>query len=142
LDAHETREMYDKLAMSKVKIPIEVPNYLQTLVDNNQITSFDFSIGGQFVVDSKLSAVEIFKMLKILTALVTMKKNDNNQHEYINRAYRLVPQMIVDFADIARLHEGFRLIQRCIGHAIDPQTYSILFATGYIVDYNNKPFLF
>jgi hypothetical protein len=49
--------------------------------------------------------------------------------------------MIVDFADVARLHKGFRLIQRCIRHAIDPQTYSILFATVYIVDYNNKPCL-
>jgi hypothetical protein len=97
LDAHETREMYNKLATSKVKIPIEGPDYLQTLVDNNQITSFDFCCGGQFVVDSKLSAIEVFKMLKILAALVTIK-NNNNQQEYINRAYRLVPKMIVDFA--------------------------------------------
>jgi hypothetical protein len=52
-----------------------------------------------------------------------------------------VPTTIVSFAEAARLHEGFRLIMRCLRHAIDPQAFSLIYATGYIVLYEEQPAL-
>jgi hypothetical protein len=70
-----------------------------------------------------------------------MTKPNNNEQHYTDRAYRLVPQMIVNFAERARLIKGFRLVQRCIRRGFHPQTCSILFADGNVVIYNDLPCL-
>jgi hypothetical protein len=57
----------------------------------------------------------------------------------MDKTYKLVPNMIVDFALKARIHKGYRLIMRTLQHSIDHQTESILQAYGHIVEYDNQP---
>jgi hypothetical protein len=139
-DAYKTREMYNQLVTSKVPVPCENTDYFQVLLQNNKVTSFDFANGGDFIVDSRLSFNQVAKLIKIIAGLVTIvKPNEEEPKQYTDRAYRLVPRMIVDFAEQARINTGFRLVHRCMRHGIDPQTYSILFSKCHIVTYNNEP---
>jgi hypothetical protein len=144
LDMYESRKdrmEYDEETCKKIKAPVETALYLQEL-QKKSITSFDLSEGGEFLVDSKLTSFQMLELLKILTSLVTMYKEeddtDSTKTKNMKKTYKLVPKTIIFFAEAARLHSGYRLVWRCIRHAIDPQTHSIVEASGHVVEYKNE----
>jgi hypothetical protein len=142
LDMYESRienMTHDETMMEKITAPAKPASYLQDL-KKNKISSFDFSEGGDFLVDANLTPMQVLELLKILTSLVTMYKDDGDttKSKTMKRTYKLVPTTIILFAEAARLHSGYRLVWRCIRHAIDPQTHSIVEASGYVVEYDGE----
>jgi hypothetical protein len=139
----KTNQLYDQMILDDIVVPREKQSYLTTLQEEeNKISSFEFTSGGQFIVDEKLDSLQVVKLIKIIAALVDITKPEgdtNGNKKYNDRTYRLLPQMIVTFAEEARYHEGFRLVKRCMMHALDPETESIVAASGQVVLYQEKP---
>ena len=133
-----TKQFTGEILLNKsVSTPTHNADYLQTLT-RNAISSFDFKNGGQFVVDSRLNRQDVFQIIKTMAQLVNIS-NEQQKDSYKNRTYQLLPSMLIQFAEGARVQSGYRLIKRCIRHAIDPQTNSILEASGMIVRHCNHP---
>jgi hypothetical protein len=110
--------------VAKVKFPKEPTNFLLTV---NIITSFFLSNGGSFIHDNKLKMDDVIQILDIICELVNIKKTQPGVTQTdIVRTHCVIPTMIVEFAQKARFDSlGYRLLKRCIRHALDSAAVDI-----------------
>jgi hypothetical protein len=103
--------------LNSVSIPEYSTNYLSTLVP---ITSFGFNKGGCFIHDEKLSISDVIQLMETFVELVNIKKVVVENRMDLTTTYSVVPSMILEMAKRSRAYGyGFRLLKRCVRHAMD-----------------------
>jgi hypothetical protein len=59
---------------NKVCIPTETADYVLTLEEQHKLLSFEFQHGSSFIVDERLNAKQILRLIQIIASLVTIEK--------------------------------------------------------------------
>ena len=125
--------MYQKEQFLKINVPLLTSEYLDT---EKIITRFNLKDGGSFIRHPKLSIQNKIDIINLLGKLV---QNGNSNFKLSKtKIYSVLPDLIVTFAERARLHSGFRLLKRALRHAMDVECPSILKANCCIIEYDNN----
>jgi hypothetical protein len=121
---------------------INQPLYKTEVMENMEtLLSFDWKTGASFIRDERLVLDCKISIICILAGTLYMGTNIDIETEYVikqKNIYKVIPKFFVDAAKEARFHDGFRLLKRCLRHALDPQTPSILQAKACVVEYKDK----
>jgi hypothetical protein len=122
--------IYCEEVFQNVTVPKEIPMYLQSL---QPIITFDLKKGASFIDDDSLNLQEVIDVLQIIQELVNIKKH-NHEKDDMQRTYSVIPTLLIDIANHARHeHAGYRLLKRCIRHALDSASVDIQLAKVSVV---------
>jgi hypothetical protein len=85
-DAKKDNPIYCQTTINNnVTLPKESTDYLPELEEKHKVLSFEFQHGASFIVDERLSIIQIIKFLEIIASLVTIKKKDDTENQRNNR---------------------------------------------------------
>ena len=131
---HEVEEVYnfyvinkgvDKFRKEAVKFPVLTPDEaINAHFGVSCLINFDLRDGGRFVSSVKLSLQDISSLLDLFATMVTF--NNTKHTEFDAPIYKAIPSFLVEFAFGSRIGSGYRLLRRCIRHAMDPLIPSLL----------------
>jgi hypothetical protein len=102
---------------SLVKYPLFTPTIINELTF---ITQIDLNEGGTFIGDNNLNNIQQIQIIELFSELVTIGQPLGNNLSSLEKMYKVLPTMVVHFAEESRIHEAYRLLRRCIRHASDP----------------------
>jgi hypothetical protein len=134
---NKSNGIYSEDILENVTVPQETSLYLRYL---QPLVTFDLNKGACFMDDEKLTLQDVIGVLEIIQQLVHIK-NPEPEHQRlddISRTYSVIPTLLIDIANRAR-HEasGYRLLKRCIRHALDSGAVDIRKAHVSIVKVND-----
>jgi hypothetical protein len=128
--------VYGEGFLENVTIPQFPTSYL---LDLEYIITFPFINGGLFINHESLSKKHIIGTLNIFCSLVNIIPPDDPDRTELQRAYAVVPTMIIDFAKRSRVATaGYCLLKRCIRHALDTSVVDIRKATVKLFSINEE----
>lgn len=126
--------IYDNEIVNQCSVPSENSDYLNNITS---IYDYDIKEGGRFIRNESITLLDRLELIGLLSDLVSLSmEKDTDKTTTLSNS--VMPSILINFADNARIHKGFRLIKRCIRHAIDPQAISILHATAQIIKYKEE----
>jgi len=104
------------------------PMYQPSALDPNGgqlkfLSRFDLRDGGRFLRDQALSSKAQCGLVNLLANLVTFRKSIDKP---LPKTAEVLPCMISECATNSRVDSGERLMKRCVRHALDTKTPSIL----------------
>jgi hypothetical protein len=110
--------IYNEIIIDTVSVPLHPTSYLKHL---NKVVTIDLSAGGLCVCDTKLMLNDLVETLKIMCELVNVNTTRTGDvQDILSRTYSVIPTLIIDMAQKARFDSGgYRLLKRCIRHAMD-----------------------
>ena len=88
--------------------------------------------------DSKLSPSNVADIIILLSELLVYCEEEKMEKKYQQALVSVLPKMIVNFAKGSRLDGAWRLLYRCIRHAIDARSPSFLRSIGAVIQHNGK----
>jgi hypothetical protein len=91
---------------------------------------------GELMQDDDLPAATVSSILDLLAALVTIDAGNNEKK--LPAVYKVMPDLLVKFANGSRAHEGLRLLKRSVRHAIDPVTPDIMAGTLMVCEFRGQ----
>jgi hypothetical protein len=130
-DMMEVSNIYDALISNKLAIyygphllsrlifPTHDSTYLKTIV---RVSLLDFKKGGRYFASNEFTTQQKIEITQILTQLANTPESLNSNED---RTYQVIPIIIREFANGARIFTGFRLLKRAIRHAMDPKAIDI-----------------
>jgi len=130
----KTTDFYSADIESKVELPLLPAKSLEdgTL---NPILTFDFEEGARVMRNEVLS---IDQLIKLTDLFATMVKFESDPPRKLNRLAKVLPKIILDFADKSRADDGLRLMGRCIRHAMDSKTSPVINARASIFEHDGE----
>jgi hypothetical protein len=123
---------YDENITHNIKYPLYPSSYLKEI---NKITTFDLKEGGRYFHNNILSVQQKFKLTELLTEFVTLPTTINTDE---SKYYKIIPNIIRNFAEGSRIGSGYRLIKRAVRHAMDPKSIDIQDCEGHVFEINNN----
>ena len=97
------------------------------------LLGFDFHDGARMTRSEVLTAAQRVQIADLFASLLVFHDDPpENLKKYAN----VLPKTLLDFANGARADDGYRLMQRCIRHAMDSKTEQIIKARGEIIEHN------
>ena len=99
-------------------------------IDNNNGLGrelLDFSIieeGGKFIAQESLKN-HLSSVIKCLSNFVDIGDGSNRYTTFDSDVYKVLPKMCVEIANNSRIDSGYRLLMRCVRHAVDSKAYNI-----------------
>lgn len=132
--AQESTDFYSADISSKVKYPV-LP--AKSLKDGtiNSILGFDFQDGGRVIRSELLSADQRVQLMELFASLLVF---NDNPPENLKQYAKVLPKTILGFADGSRADDGYRLMQRCVRHAMDSKTEPIVKAQGEVFEHKGE----
>ena len=130
----DTTDFYSANICSKVKFPLRPA----TSLDDGTIKSllrFDFQDGGRMIRSEVLTAAQRVQVTELLARMLVF---DDEPPENLKLYANVLPKMVIEFAGGSRADDGYRLMQRCIRHAMDSKTEQIIKARGEVVEHNGE----
>jgi hypothetical protein len=123
----------------RISVPEFPTSYLQRL---EPITTFVFNKGGCFLHDKNLSLTDVVGILNVFCELVNINKVTSNNRGDMSSTYSVVPSLMIDLAKRARAaYFGYRLLKRCIRHAMDSYACDIIDAKVDVVKVHGEIYL-
>ena len=128
---HEVEEIYNMYITDKgvnkfrnqaVEFPLLTPSVARVELFN--ILDFDLKDGGRFISNVKLSCSDLSGLVDLSATMVTF--NNTKFTKFDAPIYKAIPSFLVDFAFGSRIGSGYRLLRRCVRHAMDPKISSLL----------------
>jgi hypothetical protein len=126
--------VYDNEIVEGITMPAENSNFINEV---EVLQDFDVKEGGRYIRDDNIQLGHRMELLGLLSDLVSITPNEGTGKSEI-KAYSVMPKFLLDYANSARLHSGYRLVKRCVRHAMDPRAVSILHSSGKIVKYEEE----
>jgi hypothetical protein len=130
---NKSNGIYSEEILQNVTVPQETPLYLRYL---HPIITFDLNKGASFMDDEKLDLQDVIEVLEIIQQLVHIKKPEPvyQRLDDISCTYSVIPTVLIEIANKSR-HEacGYKLLKRCIRHALDSGAVDIRKATVSVV---------
>jgi hypothetical protein len=123
--------------MESVTVPEQPSSFLENL---NSLCKINLSTGGSFITDPGLDVNDIVGILQILCELVNIKtKNHDHVSQDVARAYSVIPTFIINIAKRSRFDSaGYRLLKRCIRHAMDSYAVDVHQSNISVVKVNGE----
>jgi len=92
-----------------------------------EIAEIDFSNGGAFLADGSINQKHIPGILKFFAAVATFASPDEKHTDWKKdgEIYDALPKLLIDFAAKSRVDSGYRLLSRCLRHALDSKCPSL-----------------
>jgi hypothetical protein len=116
------------------------PLYVNGMLNNiKKILSVELNEGGSFITHHNLNHLQRLKTIDLLSALVVINTNTNvKTNTTLDRLYKVIPTIIIKFAEGSRIHKAYRLLRRCLRHASDPLFPCFTNANLNIIEHNNE----
>lgn len=136
--SHALHREIEELA-GKVKFPVCPTSAITSGKYWEKLVDIDFSFGGSFLLDEKIDEKYIPAILDLFASFVAFGSDDTKHTNWQNdgAVYSAMPKMFLDFAKECRLNLGYRLLRRCIRHAMDTRTESLDNKVAQLVLYND-----
>jgi len=130
-------------AIKKVKYPllptrVLEPSELQLGGPISFIKKLKVAELGFHMQDQTLAMERIQSVVSLLSSLVDFRKEETAMMGLPSAIQGVMPSLIVNFANGARVHSGLRLMKRAVRHAIDPVTPDIMDATLKLCEYKGE----
>jgi hypothetical protein len=141
LDTYDTiivkqEGIYNKCIIDNVIYPSERTSYLNTL---EPISQFDLCHGGCFIGSKEFSLDQVIELLSLFRELVNIRPVVTPIKTDETRTHSVIPTMLIDFALKSRAEfGGYRLLKRCICHALDTSAIDITLANVKVVSINSS----
>ena len=87
----------------------------------------NFSImeeGGKFIAQESLKN-HFSSVIKCLSNFVDIGDGSNRHTTFDSDVYKVLPKMCVEIANNSRIDSEYRLLMRCVRHAVDSKFYNI-----------------
>ncbi len=91
------------------------------------VEKFDIKNGGQFINSPMITDDMLPGILSLFATIVRFdnEKMQGDKNKYDSRVQQVLPSQLVNFASKARVGTGYRLLKRCLRHALDPKASPI-----------------
>jgi hypothetical protein len=143
---HEVQEMYelckeeqkrDNSANDNTPYPM-YPSHALNIEDGNKygfgelVHEFDLKDGGLFINSPNIANNMIAPILNLISNVVQYRSNHSDKKvrytAFDSPIYDVIPSLFVEFANGSRAGNGtgFRLLKRCLRHALDPRTLPLM----------------
>ena len=87
----------------------------------------NFSIieeGGKFIAHESLKQ-HLSSVIKCVSNFVDFGDGSNRYTSFDSDVYKVLPKMYVEIANNSRIDSGYRLLMRCVRHAVDSKAHKI-----------------
>ena len=144
IEAHEIQELYEICKVDEkremdigrnVPFPIYPSNSLDIVREEDRskkygfgkiLLTFDLHDGGRFICDPQIKNQLVEPVINLLAATVRYDENRKQYTDFNSNVYDVMPDIFVEFANSSRVSAGFRLLKRCLRHALDPKTHPLM----------------
>ena len=132
IDPHEVQELYELCVIKERRtvdhhaVPFPVHSVQSLSITNNKygfgdvVDVFDINIGGQFINSPRITNEMIAPVLNLFGTVVRFNEKKGSNKQAIKEE-DVLPSILIDFATKSRISTGFRLLKRCLRHAMDPK---------------------
>ena len=105
-----------------------------------EITEIHLPNGGSFLGDGSIEQNMVPRILAFFAAAVTFAPPETKHTKWARDSaiYDALPTMVIDFASKSRVDSGYRLIERCVRHALDSKCPSIQKKTVTLIQHGNE----
>jgi len=123
---------------------VEFPIFNASAIDDGDkwdvLAEIDFSEGGSFLLNEDIDDKHLPDILELFAAFVRFGSPEQKHTTWQKdgSVYTAIPQMFIDFAKKCRIDESYRLLRRCLRHALDNRTESLDNKTAKIVLCNGE----
>ena len=138
-EANSLHRAIEELA-DNVDFPV-LPTSALTAGDKwDELCEIDFSFGGSFIANPDVDEKHIPAILELMASFVLFddKKKKHTTWQKDGSMFAAMPKMFIDFASKCRVDIGYRLLRRCIRHALDSRTISLDNKKAKLILYKGK----
>ena len=138
-EAHELQRAMEASAKT-VRMPLCPTSAIASGSHWEKLADIDFRFGGSFLLDEKIDEKYLPAILELFASFVLFspKETKHTKWEKDSSVYDAMPTMFINIAKECRLNSGYRLLKRCIRHAMDTRTESLDNKKAQLILYGNK----
>jgi hypothetical protein len=132
---NKNQGIFNESILDSISVPEKPSNYLQSI---DYIGLIRLSKGGSFINDCKLHLDDIVDVLKIFCQLINIDTKHSCSTDVVARTFNVLPTIIIDLARRARIiSAGYRLLKRCVRHAMDTAAADVRESKIFIIKVDN-----
>jgi hypothetical protein len=96
------------------------------------VYEINFAEGEKYITDNNMTIHNKIQVTNVLTKLIVLPKSEHD------KTYKVVPTILAQFAEGARIHTGYCLLKRCICHATNPRGKDIRDSKVFLFEEQDK----